>query len=144
MRLFEHGGNPRQLINNYSSIQSKTRLVHRNTIGYLGLLAVHNLYTPLSFSYENCASSGCSQGRVSLRSTLAKIRWILRRASWIIRVLVGVTSDSNLRARLCRRPTENPQAFALLRMTRLVYFKYNPCNQLFDMYSNDRNLYALR
>jgi len=80
MRLFEHGGNPRQLINNYSSIQSKTRLVHRNTIGYLGLLAVHNLYTPLSFSYENCASSGCSQGRVSLRSTLAKIRWILRRA----------------------------------------------------------------
>ena len=28
--------------------------------------------------------------------------------SWIIRVLTGVTSRSNLRARLCRRPTENP------------------------------------
>ena len=30
----------------------------------LGLLAVHNLYAPLLFSYENSASSGCSQGRV--------------------------------------------------------------------------------
>ena len=30
--------------------------------------------------------------------------------SWSIRVLTGVTSRSNLRARLCRRPTENPQA----------------------------------
>ena len=29
--------------------------------------------------------------------------------SWIIRVLAGVTSRSNLRARLRRRPTENPQ-----------------------------------
>ena len=29
--------------------------------------------------------------------------------SWIIRVLTGVTSRSNLRARLRRRPTENPQ-----------------------------------
>ena len=29
--------------------------------------------------------------------------------SWIIRVLAGVTSRSNLRAKLRRRPTENPQ-----------------------------------
>ena len=29
--------------------------------------------------------------------------------SWIIRVLAGVTFRSNLRARLRRRPTENPQ-----------------------------------
>ena len=33
----------------------------------------------------------------------------------------------------------SPNYVTYTRMTRLVYFKYNPCNQLFDMYNNDED-----
>ena len=44
-------------------------------VGYLGLLAVHNLNTPFFvFLTKNSTPLGCSRGRVSLMLTLAKIR----------------------------------------------------------------------
>ena len=43
--------------------------------------------------------------------------------SWIIQVLAGVTSRSNLRVRLRRRPTENPQVQDGI--------KNKTCNELF-------------
>ena len=44
--------------------------------------------------------------------------------SWIIRVLAGITSCSSLRARLRRRPTENPQVRGDI--------KNKTCNELFN------------
>ena len=99
MRLFEHGGNPRQLINNYSSIQSKQDL-------FIGIqLAILDYWQFTTFILRFRFLTKTALRQVVHRDEFHFVPLLPESAGFFV-----------------------GQSFALLRMTKLVYFINNYSN----------------